>query len=177
MAAGSNSGKNMAQNVREIADQIGNGKFSIVGQVLSALAGAGVGGVISYTSLLFLGSNGLSAAGISSGLAKAGKLVGGGMVQGVFLLAVPIMLLSGVGVGLVSRAQNKKLEKQREELVEAVILQGTHAHNMRNESAADKQRADDLQMQNELLKLQIEQLKAEREEGNAGGSDSFGSYS
>ena len=26
------------------------------------------------------------------------------------------MLLSGVGVGLVSRAQNKKLEKQREEL-------------------------------------------------------------
>lgn len=47
-------------------------------EVLSGALGAGIGGVASFTALYGLGTVGLSAAGITSGLATAGSIVGGG---------------------------------------------------------------------------------------------------
>ena len=147
------------QAIKDMVAQYGNGKFSGVTQILAAVAGALLGGALSFAALFYLGSNGLSATGISSGLAKAGKLVGGGMVQGIFIMAAPIMLFSALGVGLASRVQNKKLEKERELLIEAVILQGKNAHNMRNEASAGKSRVEELELQNDMLRLQIQQLQ------------------
>lgn len=60
---------------------------SAIPEVLAGALGAGAGGVVSFTALYGLGSVvGLSAAGITSGLAAAGSIVGGGMVAGVFVL-------------------------------------------------------------------------------------------
>ena len=52
---------------------------SAIPEVLAGALGAGIGGVESFAALYGLGVVGLSAAGITSGLAAAGAIVGGGM--------------------------------------------------------------------------------------------------
>ena len=74
---------------------------SAIPEVLAGALAAGIGGVGSFAALYGLGSVvGLSAAGITSGLAAAGGIVGGGMAAGVFVLAAPVAVLGGVGVGV-----------------------------------------------------------------------------
>ena len=46
---------------------------------------------------------GLSAAGITSGLAAAGALVGGGMVAGIAVLAAPAVILGGAALKVTCR--------------------------------------------------------------------------
>lgn len=55
-------------------------KESAIPEVLAGALGAGIGGVGSFAALYGLGVVGLSAAGITSGLAAAGAVVGGGTV-------------------------------------------------------------------------------------------------
>ena len=82
---------------------------SAIPEVLTGAVGATVGGAISFAALYGLGTVGLSAAGITSGLATAGvglsTLIGGAlspMVAGVFVLAAPIAGLAAGGVGIAS---------------------------------------------------------------------------
>ena len=70
---------------------------SAIPEVLMGALGAGVGAVGSFIALYGLGTVGLSAAGIMSGLATAGgavsTLVGGAVsasVAGIFVLAAPV---------------------------------------------------------------------------------------
>jgi len=56
---------------------------------LAGALGAGIGGIGSFAALYGLGTVGLSAVGITSGLATIGSVVGGGMVAGVFVMAAP----------------------------------------------------------------------------------------
>ena len=56
---------------------------SAIPEVLAGALGAGIGGVGSFAALYGLGVVGLSAAGITSSLATAGTIVGGGMVAAV----------------------------------------------------------------------------------------------
>ena len=56
-------------------------KESAIPEVLAGALGAGIGGVGSFAALYGLGVVGLSAAGITSGLAAAGAVVGGGRLQ------------------------------------------------------------------------------------------------
>ena len=58
-------------------------KESAIPEALAGALGAGIGGVGSFSALYGLGAAGLSAAGITSGLAAAGSLVGAGMAAGV----------------------------------------------------------------------------------------------
>ena len=60
----------------------------------------------------------MSAAGITSGLAAAGAIVGGGMVAGVFVLAAPVAALAAGGVGVAAHLKSKQLrqESARKEL-------------------------------------------------------------
>lgn len=53
---------------------------------------------------------GLSTADITSGLAAAGTVVGGGMTAGIFMLAAPIVVLGAGGVNIASSIKNKKLK-------------------------------------------------------------------
>lgn len=76
---------------------------------LAAACGAGVGGAGAFAALSALGVSGLSAAGITSGLAAAGTIVGGGMLAGIGVLAAPVAVLALGGYAIAKKRKNAKL--------------------------------------------------------------------
>ena len=93
--------------VKEVLDQLENDYPGVTEGMATAL-GSGVGAAGSLAALYGLGVTGLSAAGITSGLAAAGSIVGGGMVAGIGVLAAPIALL---GIGAYAIAKKRKNAK------------------------------------------------------------------
>lgn len=75
---------------------------------LGAALGAGMGGAGAFGALFLAGTTGLSAAGITSGLAAAGALVGGGMVAGIGVLAAPVAILGVAGYALAKKRKSAK---------------------------------------------------------------------
>lgn len=73
--------------------------FNMVGGVLGGLFGLS----ISLGLLFVLGRDGFSASGISSGLRTAGSLLGGGMVEGLIVLAIPVLIFAYLGATRSSR--------------------------------------------------------------------------
>ena len=133
---------------------------SAIPEVLAGALGAGIGGVGSFAALYGLGTVGLSAAGITSGLAAAGALVGGGMVAGVFVLAAPVALLAGAGVGVASKLKNKQLRQEKERLYQAALQKHEAIIKaMKNEADASKERMEYLQSLNILLQQAIKDLQ------------------
>ena len=134
---------------------------SAIPEVLAGVIGAGIGGVSSFAALYGLGSVvGLSAAGITSGLAAAGGIVGGGMVAGVFVLATPVAVLGGVGVGVASYLKNKQLRLEKERLYKEVLSKhDAIIKALKEEADADKERMDYLQSLNILLQRAITDLQ------------------
>lgn len=134
---------------------------SAIPEVLAGALGAGVGGVASFAALYGLGSVvGLSAAGITSGLATAGTIVGGGMTAGIFVLAAPVVVLAAGGVGLASHLKNKQLKNEKERLYkEALRKHQAIIAELKRESNADKERLDYLQSLNILLQQAIKDLQ------------------
>ena len=133
---------------------------SSIPEVLGGVLGAGIGGVGSFAALDGLGTVGLSAAGITSGLAAAGSIVGGGMVAGVFVLAAPAVVLAAGGVGLASHLKNKQLRQEKERLYqEALKKHQAIIQALKDEAEADKERLDYLQSLNILLAQAVKELK------------------
>ena len=117
----------------------------------AAAGGAGVGGAGSLAALYFAGINGLSAAGITSGLATVGSIVGGGMVAGVGVLAVPVAAGMLAGHSVVARRRRakhvmalntaiEKLKNIQAQLVanaeyyrDELVKLGTHIEHLENE--------------------------------------------
>ena len=65
---------------------------------IGAVAGAGAGIGTSIAAISTSGAvAGTSAAGITSGLAAMGSLIGGGMLAGVFVAAVPVVAGGFIG--------------------------------------------------------------------------------
>lgn len=140
---------------------------SAIPEVLAGALGVGMGGVLSFTALYGLGTVGLSAIGITSGLASAGgavsALIGGAvspMVAGVFVLALPVAGLAAAGVGVASHLKSKQLRQEKERLYivalqkhEAIILA------LSEEKNAEKDRLDYLQSLNILLQQAVNDLK------------------
>lgn len=117
---------------------------SAIPEVLAGALGVGAGGAVSFAALYLGGSVvGLSAAGITSGLAAAGALIGGGMAAGVAVLAAPIAVLGAAGVGIASNAKNKKLKEAKELCYRtAVKKQNAIIKALQEETTADKERID-----------------------------------
>ena len=134
---------------------------SAIPEVLAGALGAGIGGVVSFAALYGLGSVvGLSAAGITSGLAAAGGIVGGGMAAGVFVLAAPVAVLGGVGVGVAAHLKNKQLRQEKERLYkEALSKHDAIIKALKEEADADKERMNYLQSLNILLQRAITDLQ------------------
>lgn len=133
---------------------------SAIPEVLAGALGAGVGGIGSFAALYGLGTVGLSAAGITSGLAAAGSIVGGGMVAGVFVLAAPAVLLAGGAILLASNLKNNQLKQEKERLYkEALQKHEAIIQALKAETDADKERLDYLQSLNILLTQAIKDLK------------------
>ncbi|HFJ9467875.1 hypothetical protein [Bacillus cereus group sp. BfR-BA-01495] len=135
---------------------------SPLGDVIFGALGAGLGSVGSFAALYGLGTVGLSAAGITSGLAVAGSVVGGGMAAGVFVLAAPVAILAGGGVALNARRRKKKLKQEKERLYqEALKKHAAIIRSLKEEVNATKERADYLNGLNILLQQAIKELKAD----------------
>lgn len=133
---------------------------SAIPEVLAGALGAGIGGVGSFAALYGLGTIGLSAAGITSGLAAAGSIVGSGMVAGVFVLALPVAALAAGGVGVAAKLKNKQLRQEKERLYkEALQKHEAIIKAMKEEADATKERMDYLQSINILLQQAIKDLQ------------------
>ena len=157
--------------VNEASDALSGKKRTIresaIPEVLLGAIGAGAGGAISFTALYGLGTVGLSAAGITSGLAAAGagaSAVMGGllspMVAGIFVLALPAAGLAAAGVGTAVHMKNRQLRQEKERLYQevlkkhqAVILAQKQALN------ESRERQEYLQSLNTLLARAVQDLK------------------
>ena len=133
---------------------------SAIPEVLAGAWGAGIGGVGSFAALYGLGVVGLSAAGITSSLATAGTIVGGGMAAGVFVLAAPVAILAATSVGVASHLKNKQLRREKERLYkEALKKHDAIIKAIKADADADKERWDYLQSLNILLQQAIKDLR------------------
>ncbi len=133
---------------------------SPIGEALAGAVGVGVGAGIGFAGLYLGGVTGLSAAGITSGLAAAGSLIGGGMVAGIGVLAAPAVALGGAGIGVASHIKNKKLREAKELVYKnAIAKQTAIVKALSQETDADKERIDYLNGLNTLLKAAIEDLR------------------
>lgn len=136
-------------------------------EVLGAVLGAGTGGVGSFMMLYTIGTVGLGAAGITSGLAGAGALastvVGGAispMVAGVFVLAAPVAILSVGGYATFNYAKKKKLDQEKTRLYqEALKKHDAIQKEMNREVNYSKQRLDYLNSLVILLSRAIDDLQ------------------
>ena len=147
------AGKALNDKSRKITD-------SPIADALAGAVGVGLGAGIGFAGLYLGGSVGLSAAGITSGLAAAGHLIGGGMVAGIGVLAAPAVILGGAGIGIASHVRNKKLREAKELLYkEAVAKQTAIVKALKEEANADKDRIEYLQGLNVLLQSAIKDLK------------------
>lgn len=127
---------------------------------LAAAGGVGTGGAIGFAALYYAGVTGLSAAGITSALAAAGGLVGGGMAAGIAVLAAPAVLL-GVGAYAWTAQKNKKRLVEKKEMLLQEVLRKHNAiiSQLKNTSEQNKERVDYLTRLNTLLQAAIADLK------------------
>ena len=133
-------------------------------EVLGATVGAGLGGTASFVALYFLGTTGLSAIGITTALAAAGALVGGGMVAGLFVLAAPVAVLSVGGFAVVARVNRRRLIQTKEVLLRDIIarLDLVNRELARRIELAEN-RAKYLEALNVLLQAAIRDLRHDQE--------------
>lgn len=96
------------ESMKEAIDELRRDHPKVV-DAAGAAVGSTLGGAASFTALYFGGTVGLSAAGITSGLAAAGAIVGGGMVAGVGVLAAPAVVLGVAGYAIAKKRRNAKL--------------------------------------------------------------------
>ena len=97
------------EDMKEALDELRRDAPKVV-DAAAAAVGSTLGGAASFTALYFGGSVvGLSAAGMTSGLAAAGAVIGGGMAAGVAVLAAPVAALGIIGYGIAKKRRNAKL--------------------------------------------------------------------
>lgn len=98
----------VAEEVKGIIEKLAKDQPAVL-DGLSTAIGATTGASVSYIALTMLGVSGLSAVGITSGLAAAGAIIGGGMVAGIGVLAAPVAVLGIGGYAMAKRRRTAKL--------------------------------------------------------------------
>lgn len=135
---------------------------SEIPEVLTGALGAGVGGGLSFAALYGLGTVGLSAAGMTSALAAAGALVGGGMAAGVFVLAAPVAALGGAGVWLAAKHNQKKLLQAKERMLQdAIRKRDAVVNELGNRVNMSEDRINRLTALNTLLQQAVKDLQSD----------------
>jgi hypothetical protein len=133
---------------------------SSIPELLGAALGSGFGGGIGFAALYFGGTVGVSAAGIASGLAGAGALVGGGMAAGVFVLAAPAAVLGVAGYAVVSARNHRKLVQQKDRLLQTALQRrDAILAKLKDDVAANAERVDYLTALNAVLQGIIRDLR------------------
>jgi hypothetical protein len=70
------------------------------------------------------------AAALTIGLATAGSLVGGGMLSGIFVISAPVLIFGVTGYKIVSKANHKKLQHEKEFLLQEILLKHAAIQNL-----------------------------------------------
>lgn len=156
--------KNVENVINEASEAIKDPSRTIVSsaipEVLGGALGAGAGGAIGFAGLYYLGVTGMSASGLTSALATAGALVGGGMAAGVAVLAAPAVVLGGIGYAIVRNNRENKLKEERQRLYNLALQKHQAIINaLKDSEQLSKERADYLQSLNILLQKAIKDLK------------------
>lgn len=94
---------------------------SDIPEVLGGIAGGTIGVGVGLTLVYASGVAGVSAAGITSGLAALGALIGGGMVAGVFVAGAPMALLGMAGYAVVAQRNKRRLLQLKEALLQEAL--------------------------------------------------------
>lgn len=141
-------------------------KGSAIPEVAVSLAGTSVGCAIAIFLLYYLGVAGLSAAGLTSGLAAIGLalsvLIGGiisPMLTGIIVLIVLVAVLAVFPTLIYLRYKNRKFRLNKERLYkEALQNHEAIIKALKDEAATSKERIDYLQSLNILLQRAIKDL-------------------
>lgn len=159
----------IASVVNEAAEAVKDPKRTIINsaipEVLAGVAGAAIGGAASFTALWAIGTSAasmfsLSGAGIMGGLAAAG--LGGGAVVGIFVLAAPVAILAGTGVGIAAALKKKQLKQEKDRLYqEALKKHDAIINELKNDNDLSKERTEYLHSLNILLQKAITDLRAD----------------
>lgn len=153
------------QAVIDEADKVLNDKSlriedSAISGALTGALGAGAGGALGFAGLYFGGTVGLSAAGITSGLAAAGSLVGGGMVAGLGVLAAPAVVLGIFGAAIGAASEEEKLREAKNLVYQNALKKQTAILKaLKEEADEDKKRIEYLTGLNTLLEAAIKDLE------------------
>jgi len=128
-------------------------------EALVAAGGIGAGGAIGFAGLYFGGTVGLSAVGLTTGLATAGSLIGGGMAAGIAVLAAPAIILGIGGYALINSYNQKKFSEKKEMLLQEV----QRKHNaiiaeLEQTSQENEERIEYLTRLNTLLQAAIKDI-------------------
>jgi hypothetical protein len=112
---------------------------SDIPELLGAAGGVGVGAAAGVGILTMGSASGAAgAAALTSGLATAGSLIGGGMLAGIGVVAAPAVVLGAAGVWAVGRHNRNKLFEAKESLLQEALrkrdalLTELHATNFAN---------------------------------------------
>lgn len=134
---------------------------SAIPEALVGAVGLGAGGAVGFAALYYGGTVvGMSAAGITSGLAAAGALVGGGMAAGVAVLAAPAVVLGGAGYIIARNHKEKKLKQEKERLYNVALQKQQAIIDELKHTASDaNERIEYLTGLNLLLRKAIKELK------------------
>lgn len=103
---------------------------------------------------------GAAAAGITTGIAALGAIVGGGMLAGLAVVAAPAVLLGGIGYAAVSRYNGNELAERKEMLLQEVlrrhdaIINALHYEVDANEDRLDYLHALNIQLQSAIADLE-----------------------
>lgn len=133
-----------------------------INEALALAGGVGAGGAVGYAALYFAGVTGLSAAGISSALAAAGALVGGGMAAGIGVIAAPAVLI-GVGAYAWAAQRNKKVLIEKKEMLLQEVLKNHNAiiSELKKTADGNRERIDYLTKLNTLLQAAVQDLQSD----------------
>jgi len=136
---------------------------SSIPEILGAVAGMGIGTGIGIGAVSLAGTvAGLGAAGITSGLAALGGIVGGGMVAGIFVAAAPVAILGIAGYGIIAHHKKKKLAQAKESLLqEAIKKHDAIIRELNTKLDLSEERLEYLNSLNILLQGAINDLKSD----------------
>lgn len=151
--------KVVAEAAAAISDGARNISTSSIPEVLGAVVGGGAGVGIGVGMVSAAGVTGLSAVGITSGLAMLGTVVGGGMLAGVFVAGAPMAVLGVAGYGLLAWRKHRKLVEAKEALfTEALLKRDAILRELDHKVTLAAERVDYLTALNIMLREVIANL-------------------
>lgn len=113
--------KVLAEADKAINDKSRTIETSDIPEILGGIAGGTIGVGVGLTLVYASGVAGLSAVGITSGLAALGGIIGGGMVVGIFVAAAPMAVLGMAGYAVLAQRNKRELLQAKEVLFQEAI--------------------------------------------------------